>query len=95
MFGGWEWIITLIVIALLLFGGSKKIPELARSLGRATGEFRRGQREIEREIKKEFIKGKEEEEDKVIKIAKELGIDIEGKSKEELKKEIAIKLGES
>jgi len=36
-----DWAI-LLVVALLLFGGSKKIPELARGLGRAMGEFRRG-----------------------------------------------------
>lgn len=97
MLGGWEIPIILIIAALLLFGGGKKIPEIARSIGRATGEFKRGQREVEREIKKEFSSQKkdEQEEDKVIKVAKELGIEIEGKSKEDLKKEIAIKLGDS
>ncbi|MEM0271442.1 MAG: twin-arginine translocase TatA/TatE family subunit [Thermoprotei archaeon] len=45
-----DWVI-LLVVALVLFGGSKKIPELARGLGRAMGEFRRGQVEVEREIK--------------------------------------------
>ncbi len=39
-----------IVVALLLFGGSSKIPELARGLGRAMGEFRKAQIEVEREI---------------------------------------------
>ena len=37
---GSEWIIILLVI-LLLFGG-KKIPELARSLGKAKSEFKKG-----------------------------------------------------
>jgi sec-independent protein translocase protein TatA len=45
-----DWAI-LIVVALLLFGGSKKIPELARGLGRAMGEFRRGQAEVEKELR--------------------------------------------
>lgn len=45
-----DWAI-LLVVALLLFGGSKKIPELARGLGRAMGEFRRGQAEVEKEIR--------------------------------------------
>lgn len=40
----------MIVVVLVVFGGSKKIPELARGLGRAAGEFRRGQIEVEREI---------------------------------------------
>jgi len=37
-------------VALILFGGASKLPELARGLGRAMGEFKRGQIEIEREI---------------------------------------------
>ena len=41
--GGPELLIVLAVI-LLIFG-SKKVPELARSLGRAQKEFKDGQRE--------------------------------------------------
>jgi sec-independent protein translocase protein TatA len=37
---GWEILVPLLLI-VLLFGGAK-IPELARSLGRAQHEFRRG-----------------------------------------------------
>jgi len=46
-----DWLI-LIVVVLLLFGGAKKIPEFAKSLGRAMGEFKKGQMEVEEEIKK-------------------------------------------
>ncbi|EQD32000.1 Twin-arginine translocation protein TatA/E [mine drainage metagenome] len=48
-----DWII-IIVLVLVLFGGAKKIPEFARSLGKATGEFTRGKMELEREIKSSF-----------------------------------------
>ena len=37
---GWEIIVPLLLI-VLLFGGAK-IPELARSLGRAQSEFKKG-----------------------------------------------------
>jgi sec-independent protein translocase protein TatA len=37
---GWEFLLVLAVIALL-FGGSK-VPQLARSLGQASSEFRKG-----------------------------------------------------
>src|SRR2546426_7046197 len=40
--GGFELIILLIIIAVLLLFGPQKLPELARSLGRAWGELRRG-----------------------------------------------------
>jgi len=52
--GGFEWIILLIVIAVLLLFGPQKLPELARSIGRAWGEFRRGKLEVERQIQQEF-----------------------------------------
>ncbi len=47
---GIELIILLIVIAVLFLFGPSKIPELARGVGRAVGEFKRGRTEIEREI---------------------------------------------
>ncbi len=40
MFGGSEWIIV-VVVALVLFGGTQ-IPKLARSLGQAQTEFKKG-----------------------------------------------------
>jgi sec-independent protein translocase protein TatA len=43
-----ELLIVVLAVVLLLFG-SKKLPELARSLGRASKEFRKGTRdEVER-----------------------------------------------
>ncbi len=44
-----DWII-LIVVALLVLGGTKKIPEMAKAMGRAMGEFRKGRMEVEKEI---------------------------------------------
>ncbi|PSN84071.1 hypothetical protein B9Q13_03965 [Candidatus Marsarchaeota G2 archaeon ECH_B_SAG-G16] len=46
----WDWLIFIAVV-LVLFGGANKIPELARGLGRAMGEFRKGQAEVEKEIR--------------------------------------------
>ncbi len=45
---GPEWIIIFVVV-LLLFG-AKKIPELARGLGKSMGEFKKARDEFEREI---------------------------------------------
>lgn len=44
-----EIVIIVLVIAVLFFGG-KKITEFARSLGRVTGEFKKGRKEIAEEI---------------------------------------------
>ncbi len=47
MAGPWQIVICILVIAVL-FGG-KKIPELARALGKAKGEFSKGLKEGEQE----------------------------------------------
>jgi sec-independent protein translocase protein TatA len=47
-----DWLI-IAVVAGILFYGSSKIPQLAHSLGRAMGEFKKGRLEVERELKQE------------------------------------------
>ncbi|MGI0129395.1 MAG: Sec-independent protein translocase subunit TatA/TatB [Thermoplasmata archaeon] len=47
-----DWLI-IAVVAGVLFYGSSKIPQLAHSLGRSVGEFKKGRNEVEREIKAE------------------------------------------
>jgi len=48
--GGTEWIIIGLVV-LLLFG-AKRLPELARGLGKSIKEFKRATSEVEEDIKK-------------------------------------------
>lgn len=45
--GIWQVVIVVLLVAVLF--GAKKIPELARSLGKAKGEFKKGLAEGERE----------------------------------------------
>ena len=47
--GGFEWIIIGLVVVLLF--GAKKIPDLAKGLGRGIREFKDAQKEITDEIK--------------------------------------------
>lgn len=47
-----DWLI-IAVVAAILFYGSTKIPQLAHSLGRAMGEFKKGRLEVERELKQD------------------------------------------
>lgn len=91
MLGMPEILIIILVIVILLFG-AKKLPELARNLGRAKGEFDRGKMEIEKEIREEKAKDDKSEDTDVVKAAKNLGINTEGKSEEELKAEIKKKM---
>jgi sec-independent protein translocase protein TatA len=43
--------IILIVLVVLLLFGAKKIPELARGLGKGMSEFKKGLKDVEKEIK--------------------------------------------
>ena len=49
---GWMEILVVLLVALLLFG-SKKLPELARALGKSLSEFKRGKDEVIKELTKE------------------------------------------
>lgn len=46
--GGWE--IMLIILVILIFFGAKRIPELARGLGRGIREFKDATNEIKDEV---------------------------------------------
>ncbi|MCL4336832.1 MAG: twin-arginine translocase TatA/TatE family subunit [Candidatus Thermoplasmatota archaeon] len=91
--GGW---IIIIVVALILFGGAKKIPDFARNLGRATGEFKRGQVELENEIKNAMYSTPEapkaKSEVNYAEAARNLGIDPANKTDDQLSQEISERL---
>ena len=46
--GGWEWVI--IVLAILLLFGAKKLPELAKGLGKGIREFKKASSDISGEL---------------------------------------------
>lgn len=52
-------IVIIVLVIIVLFFGSGKMIELARSLGRVTGEFKKGKKEVEEELKE--IAKKDEE----------------------------------
>jgi sec-independent protein translocase protein TatA len=99
---GYEWII-IIIIGGLLFFGYKKIPEIARSFGRASTEFQKSRIEAERELNKLRNVGREnidsdtrEERRKQLEtIANTLGIDYINKNDEELKRAIEMEINKS
>ncbi|TLZ98359.1 MAG: twin-arginine translocase TatA/TatE family subunit [Methanobacteriota archaeon] len=87
---GIEWVVILIIIAVLLLFGPSKLPELARGVGRALGEFRRGRMEIEREISTELsTMDARDMRMRVEKAAGALGVSSGGRSEMQLKLDIA------
>ncbi len=65
--GGWEWIIIL-VVALLIFG--RRLPEIARSVGKSLTEFKKGVREAQ-ETKDEIVDDVKKVKDDVVEQAKD------------------------
>lgn len=53
MFGlGPPEIVIIAIVGMVFFFGGEKVSEIARGLGRFTGEFQKGKAEMEREIQK-------------------------------------------
>ena len=47
---GMEWIWIIVIVGVLIFG-AKKIPELAKTLGKAKGDYEKGRIESEKDLK--------------------------------------------
>jgi len=47
---GYEWLWIIVVVGVVFFG-AKKIPELARTFGRAKGDYEKGRIESEKDLK--------------------------------------------
>ena len=88
--------LLIIVLVVLLLFGAAAIPKLARSLGQAKGEFSKAKKEFESEAAKaEGAAGTTAaapDEAQVRKTARELGIHEQGKSLDQVKREIQQKL---
>jgi len=76
--------ILIIIILLLLLFRPSTVTDLARSAGKAVGEFKKGEKEGK-------SKEPQTDEDAIKEIAEKLGISVEGKTAEQLSEEILTK----
>ena len=90
---GMEWVIIIGLIVVVLFG-VKKIPELARSFGKATAEFEKARIEAKRELQ-QMKSGGSVGREKLEAIADSLGIDYTNKNDDELRAAIEVELNKS
>ena len=89
---GYEWLIVVAVILVIFIWGPQKLPELARSIGLAKKEFDKATKEASAAAATTTTASTPEVAgDPLIVAAKSLGITTEGKTKEEIAKEIAEK----
>jgi sec-independent protein translocase protein TatA len=91
---GLEWVVVAVIIIVLLLWGPSQLPKIAKSLGEAKKEFQKATKEAE-EMKEEvsqtvrpFTETISEASDELLKIAKELGISTEGKTRDQIAEEI-------
>jgi len=103
MLEGWEWIIIGVVAIVIILWGPSKIPEFAKSLGRAKGEFAKASKEFNDAANadasttpqtnayppKSALKSKDEI---LLDTAKNLGIPTDGKTREQISEEISMKV---
>ncbi len=95
-----EWIIIIAIIAVVIFG-AKKIPELARTFGRAPTEFEKARLEAKKELQKIKDSGTTPEVDplqnreKLESVAMTLGIDHSQMSDDELRSAIRTEINKS
>jgi sec-independent protein translocase protein TatA len=83
--GGFEWILIIVIIVIIFFG-VKKIPQLARSFGKASSEYEKARIEAKRELQQ--IKNQEStkaDREKLEAIADTLGIDYTNKNDDDLR----------
>lgn len=95
--GGLEWVFIIIIVVVLFFG-VKKIPEIARSMGKASSEYEKAKIQAKQEL--EQFKGHDSQyersvdREKLESIADTLGIDSANKNDEELRKAIDFKIND-
>ena len=106
MLEGWEWIIIGVVAIVIIMWGPAKIPEFAKALGRAKGEFSKAQKEFTDAATTTTATANnaavapaqpapaqtiKSKDEMLIETAQKLGIPTEGKTREQISEEISVK----
>jgi len=93
MIQGLEWVIVLVVVLVLFLWGPEKLPKLARAVGQAKREFEKASREVQEELTRPSAEtSRAGGSNDIIQIARSLGIETEGKTREQIADEIAARL---
>lgn len=106
MLDGWDLIIVGAVAIVVIMWGPAKIPEFARALGRAQGEFKKAQREFSEAATVDssvavanatvaapkLVSTIKTKDEILIETAQRLGISTDGKTREEISDEISMKV---
>jgi sec-independent protein translocase protein TatA len=88
-----QWVVIGIIVIVIFLWGPQKIPELARGLGRAKREFDEASRELggSMSMTSPAPQAPKTADQVLVETARQLGINTEGKTREELSQEIVAK----
>ena len=106
MLDGWELIIIGIVAIVIIMWGPAKIPEFARAIGRAKGEFANAQKEFMDAANTQttatatvgvgaapkLAQTIKTKDEILLETAQRLGISTDGKTRDEISNEISVKV---
>ena len=110
MLEGWEWLIIGVVAIVIIMWGPAKIPEFAKALGRAKGEFSKASKEFNdaatmttnapaatvvaapASVPAAPVQTLKSKDEVLLETARNLGIDTDGKTREQLTEEVRIKV---
>ena len=107
MLDGWEWIIIGVVAIVIIMWGPAKIPEFAKALGRARGEFTKAQKEFTDAATAtestttttnatvtapKPAPSIKTKDEMLLETAQRLGIPTDGKTREQISEEISMKV---
>ena len=103
MLDGWEWLIIGAIAIVVILWGPAKIPEFAKSLGRAKGEFDKAQKEFSDAAKADTSAQQtttnvivppariRTNDEILLDTAQRLGIQTDGKTRSQISDEISLK----
>jgi len=106
MIDGIEWIIVGVVAIVIIMWGPAKIPEFAKALGRAKGEFNKAQKDFTEAATSSLNTTTttvtvaepkpattiKSKDEMLLETAKRLGIPTDGKTREQISDEISMKV---
>jgi sec-independent protein translocase protein TatA len=107
MLEGWEWLVIGVIAIVIILWGPSKIPEFAKALGRAKGEFSKAQKEFTAAATQDPYAPVAQpiavtattqptyvrtNDEVLLDTAKRLGVSTQGKTREQISEEISIKV---
>jgi len=88
-----QWIVIGVIVIVIFLWGPQKIPELARGLGRAKGEFDKASKEFQNSATAAASSPPtpKSADQVLLDTARQLGISTEGKTREQISQEIVAR----